>query len=250
MRSVDPGRQGSFYHLLSQGARPRRKKSIPSLKSISSVFRLLPRDPLKLQRTRPYQFLQRSFPLLLSLTSYLPNRFPTTHIRDTISCPRANGQPTIPITITRSSIPLRRRRKWMMAESVNIGMNMRGKGRIWWMWTYQRVCRWLEMRRRGGRSSRNQICPERSSSTRCVGFHPMLDLTLIRIAPVQAIGQTKGLAAQRHQLSSLLNTAYTQREEVSERASALIEIRIDMTAVARPNSAEQEEHAGCEHKVW
>lgn len=31
----------------------------------------------------------------------------------------------------------------------------------------------------------------------------------------QAIGQIKGLATERHQLSSLLNTAFTQKEEVS-----------------------------------
>nr|XP_031862087.1 uncharacterized protein CI109_002500 [Kwoniella shandongensis]KAA5529159.1 hypothetical protein CI109_002500 [Kwoniella shandongensis] len=33
-------------------------------------------------------------------------------------------------------------------------------------------------------------------------------------------GQVKGLAAQRHQLSSLLNTAYTQREELEQRIAA------------------------------
>lgn len=32
---------------------------------------------------------------------------------------------------------------------------------------------------------------------------------------LQAIGQIKGLATERHQLSSLLNTAFTQKEEVS-----------------------------------
>lgn len=32
---------------------------------------------------------------------------------------------------------------------------------------------------------------------------------------IQVIGQTKGLASERHQLSALLNTAYSQREEVS-----------------------------------
>lgn len=31
----------------------------------------------------------------------------------------------------------------------------------------------------------------------------------------QAVGQIKGLATERHQLSSLLNTAFTQKEEVS-----------------------------------
>ena len=33
----------------------------------------------------------------------------------------------------------------------------------------------------------------------------------------KAIGQTKGLAAERHQLTSLLNTAFTQREALEER---------------------------------
>ncbi|KAK8844722.1 hypothetical protein IAR55_006572 [Kwoniella newhampshirensis] len=33
-------------------------------------------------------------------------------------------------------------------------------------------------------------------------------------------GQVKGLAAQRHQLSSLLNTAYTQKEELEQRIAA------------------------------
>jgi hypothetical protein len=36
-----------------------------------------------------------------------------------------------------------------------------------------------------------------------------------RGADKQAIGQIKGLATERHQLSSLLNTAFTQKEEVS-----------------------------------
>lgn len=33
----------------------------------------------------------------------------------------------------------------------------------------------------------------------------------------KAVGQIKGLASERHQLSSLLNTAYTQREALEER---------------------------------
>lgn len=37
---------------------------------------------------------------------------------------------------------------------------------------------------------------------------------------VQPKGQVKGLASQRHQLTSLLNTAYSQREELEERIAA------------------------------
>ena len=37
----------------------------------------------------------------------------------------------------------------------------------------------------------------------------------VEYADNQAVGQIKGLATERHQLSSLLNTAFTQKEEVS-----------------------------------
>jgi hypothetical protein len=36
----------------------------------------------------------------------------------------------------------------------------------------------------------------------------------------QEIGQVKGLAAERHQLTSLLSTAYTQRDALEERLQA------------------------------
>jgi proline-rich protein PRCC len=45
----------------------------------------------------------------------------------------------------------------------------------------------------------------------------LLDLlhSCVDFADKQAVGQIKGLATERHQLSSLLNTAFTQKEEVS-----------------------------------
>jgi proline-rich protein PRCC len=46
----------------------------------------------------------------------------------------------------------------------------------------------------------------------------LFDLSLhdfVRRLTIKAVGQIKGLATERHQLSALLNTAFTQKEEVS-----------------------------------
>lgn len=50
-------------------------------------------------------------------------------------------------------------------------------------------------------------------ASRCRVFHPTLMF-------MQPKGQVKGLASQRHQLTSLLSTAYSQREELEERIAA------------------------------
>lgn len=47
-----------------------------------------------------------------------------------------------------------------------------------------------------------------------------LSLLLRFSANIQAIGQVKGLASERHQLTSLLNTAFTQRDELEDRISS------------------------------
>lgn len=50
-------------------------------------------------------------------------------------------------------------------------------------------------------------------ASRCRVFHSALMF-------MQPKGQVKGLASQRHQLTSLLSTAYSQREELEERIAA------------------------------
>jgi hypothetical protein len=63
--------------------------------------------------------------------------------------------------------------------------------------------------------SASAVRPEGESCRRAGQPIRYRDQTLWTRADKQAVGQIKGLATERHQLSSLLNTAFTQKEEVS-----------------------------------
>ena len=71
----------------------------------------------------------------------------------------------------------------------------------------------------------------------------------------QTIGKTKGLAAQRHQLTSLLSSAYSQKEEVSAAKSCNVTVTGGrlltlIRSVGRSHCSKPEEHASREAEIW
>ena len=70
-------------------------------------------------------------------------------------------------------------------------------------------------------------------------------MLIVRQASVE---KTKGLAAQRHQLTSLLSTAYASRQEVS--LDIDFRGKLIMSAARGSHRSELEEHACREAEVW